>query len=53
MLHDIVGSGIYNMAASKPEIQIYQLVDMMETKSQPLDLCFRGPKLVVYPYLSL
>ena len=37
------GSGNYKMAASKPEVLISQLVDKIQTKSQRLNLHFRGP----------
>jgi hypothetical protein len=43
MLCDLTGSEKSNMAASKPEVPISQLVDKIGTKFQRVCLCFRGP----------
>jgi len=42
MLYDQTESGKSNMAASKREVHISQLLDVIETKFQRLYLCFLG-----------
>ena len=42
LLSNKTGSGKSNMAASKPDILIYQLPDEIEAKFRRLDIHFRG-----------
>jgi len=52
MLYDQTGSGKSNMATSKQEVHISQLVDVIETKFQRLYLCF-GVKLSRWVFASV
>ena len=42
MLRDLTGSAKSKMAATKPEVTTYELVDKLATKFQRFHLCFKG-----------
>jgi len=46
IMSDQTGHGEFIVAATKPEIPVYQLLSELETKFQRLRLNFRGPAIV-------